>query len=454
MNRSILGRMIRPSAFFLSSGYVVFGIATLILFATPIWYAWRISIDDFRNRLLIEETEHFTSIYNQSGSEGLTAFIKARIEMKIPGENVLILTDANKHPLVGNIPAWPTNISNKTGVFTIPMLLDRHLTRVVVVRTILPNGYNLLVGRDRARFVPLENSFWFALAGAGIILSIIGILGGFLLRKALLSRIQGVDYTVSAIMKGDLKHRLPTHSTGDELDTLSITINHLLEHIEQLVHGIRNVSNAIAHDLRTPLTELRTRLEELTFTQPSPQETFIEIDGAVADVDRVIMVFNALLRLAEIDAGMRCSGFTQIDINKVVAEAVDFYLPATELKGISLIFQPTEPILVNGDPILLTQAIGNLIDNAMKFVHQGDYISVEVVRENDKIHVVIADTGPGISDAEKPKVAKRFFRGSAAENTSGVGLGLTLVEAVAKLHGGQLELADNNPGLKAIIVIG
>ncbi|MDE2420867.1 MAG: HAMP domain-containing histidine kinase [Gammaproteobacteria bacterium] len=453
MNRSILGRIVRPSAFFLSSGYVILGIATLILFAAPIWYAWRVSIDDFRTRLLIEETEHFTSIYNQSGSEGLIAFIKTRIEMKIPGDNVLILTDANEHLLAGNIAAWPTHISNKTGIFTIPIILGGHLTRVVVVRTILPNGYNLLVGRDRARFVPLENSFWFALAGAGIILSIIGILGGLLLRKALLSRIQGVDYTVSAIMKGDLKHRLPTYSTGDELDTLSITINHLLEQIEQLVHGIRNVSNAIAHDLRTPLTELRTRLEELAFTQPSPQDTFIEIDGAVADVDRVIMVFNALLRLADIDAGMRRSGFTQIDINKVVAEAVDFYLPATELKGISLYFKPTEPILVNGDPILLTQAIGNLIDNAMKYVHHDDHISVEVMHENNKIHIIIADTGPGISDAEKPKVAERFFRGSAAENTSGVGLGLTLVEAVAKLHGGQLKLEDNNPGLKAIIVI-
>ncbi len=446
--------MVRPSAFFLASGYVILGIATLVLFAATLWYAWRITIEDVRTQLLIEDTQHLISVYDQDGPDGLADLIKTRLNMKIAGEKVLILTDANKHPLVGNIPVWPINTANKTGLYTITMPLKGHLTRVIVVRTILPNGYNLLVGRDRALLAPVENSFWFGLAGAGVILSVIGILGGFILRKALLSRIQGVDYTVSAIMKGDLGHRLPTHSSGDELDTLSITINHLLEQIEQLVHGIRNVSNAIAHDLRTPLAELRTRLEELALTQPSPQQTFVEIDGAVADVDRVIMIFNALLRLAEIDAGMRRSGFIQVDINNVVAEAVDFYLPATELKGISLLFRPTEPIVVNGDPILLTQAIGNLIDNAMKFVDQGDSISVEVIRENDKVHVTIADTGPGISDAEKPKVAERFFRGSAAHNTSGVGLGLTLVEAVAKLHGGHLELEDNNPGLKAIIVIG
>ena len=166
------------------------------------------------------------------------------------------------------------------------------------------------------------------------------------------------------------------------------------------------------------------------------------------------MIFNALLRLAEIDAGTRRSGFIQIDINNIVAEAVDFYLPATEQKGISLQFKPTESMLVNGDPVLLTQAIGNLIDNALKYVHRNGFIFVEVTHENDKVHITVADTGPGISDAEKPKVVERFFRGSAAENTSGVGLGLTLVEAVATLHGGQLKLADNNPGLKAIIVIG
>lgn len=454
MNRSILGRIVHPSAFLLALGYVILGIATLILFAASLWYAWRVTIEDVRTQLLLEDTQHLVGVYNQDGPDGLANLIKARLNMKIAGEKILILTDADKHPLAGNIPVWPINTGDKKGLFNITMPVNGHLTRVIAVRTVLPNGYNLLVGRDRALLAPVENSFWFGLAGAGVILAVIGILGGFILRKALLSRIQGIDYTVSAIMQGDLGHRLPTHATGDELDTLSMTINHLLEQIEQLVHGIRNVSNAIAHDLRTPLAELRTRLEELALTQPSPQETFVEIDGAVADVDRVIMIFNALLRLAEIDAGTRRSGFIQIDINNIVAEAVDFYLPATEQKGISLQFKPTEPMIVNGDPVLLTQAIGNVIDNALKYVHRNGFIFVEVTHENDKVHITIADTGLGISDAEKPKVVERFFRGSAAKNTSGVGLGLTLVEAVATLHGGQLKLADNHPGLKATIVIG
>jgi len=266
--------MVHPSAFLLALGYVILGIATLILFAASLWYAWRVTIEDVRTQLLLEDTQHLVSVYDQEGPDGLASLIKARLNMKIAGEKILILTDADKHPLAGNIPVWPVNTADKKGLFNITMPVNGHLTRVIAVRTVLPNGYNLLVGRDRALLAPVENSFWFGLAGAGVILAVIGILGGFILRKALLSRIQGIDYTVSAIMQGDLGHRLPTHSTGDELDTLSMTINHLLEQIEQLVHGIRNVSNAIAHDLRTPLAELRTRLEELALTQPSPQETF------------------------------------------------------------------------------------------------------------------------------------------------------------------------------------
>ena len=445
--------MIRPSAFFLAFGYVTLGIVTLILFAAPLWYAWRVTINDGRTELLREDTQRLTAVYQREGVQSLATFINIRVGMQIAGERVLLLTDADKHPIAGNVQTWPMTLPDKAGSYTISMPLGGHATQVVVVRTILPNGYNLVVGRDISRFEPLETRFWLGLAGAVGILSIIGALGGIILRRALTSRIQGIGQTVSAIMQGDLGHRLVTRATGDELDTLSITINHMLDQIEQLVQGIRNVSNAIAHDLRTPLAELRSRLEELVLTKPSSEETFIEIDGAVADVDRVIRIFNALLRLAEIDAGIRRSGFIQVDITSIVAEAVDFYLPATELKGISLFFKNTEHILVTGDPILLTQAIGNLIDNALKYVNQNGSIKIEAIKNNGTVRLIVADNGPGILDIEKSKVTERFFRGSAAIDTAGIGLGLTLVEAVAKLHGGQLELTDNHPGLRAVMVI-
>jgi signal transduction histidine kinase len=233
-----------------------------------------------------------------------------------------------------------------------------------------------------------------------------------------------------------------------------MTINGMLDQIEQLLHGVRDVSNAIAHDLRTPLAELRSRLEELSLTRPQIEETFAEIDGAVVDVDRVILIFNALLRLAEIDTGMRRSGFVSVNAADLGRQAVDFYLPAAELKGVTLSYRGTGPAHLSGDPVLLAQAIGNLIDNALKYTSPGGAISVEVHELADsRIQITVADDGPGIPDEEKPKVSARFYRGDASRGTPGVGLGLTLVASVAKVHGGALELGDNHPGLRANMVI-
>jgi signal transduction histidine kinase len=228
----------------------------------------------------------------------------------------------------------------------------------------------------------------------------------------------------------------------------------MLEQIEHLINGVRNVSNAIAHDLRTPLAELRSRLEELSLTRPSPNETFAEVDAALADVDRVIAIFDALLRLAQIDTGMRRKGFAPLDAATVAAEAVEFYLPAAELKGVALSFHADGPAPTSGDPVLLAQAVSNLIDNALKYCQSGGAITVEIPRNTDQVvEIAVSDNGPGISDAEKAKVVERFYRGDASRGTPGVGLGLSLVDAVAKLHSGSLRFTDNHPGLKVLLTV-
>jgi signal transduction histidine kinase len=447
---SHVARVIRSSAVTLAIGYVLFGCAALVLFAAPLRYAWQATVEDFRVELLQEDTQRFTEVFRARGPAGLSDFIRERVGMQIAGERILLLTDASLHPLAGNLPAWPSGVPPKPGSYTVPIELGGQRTMVSVVRTVLPGGYNLLVGRDVERFAPLERRFWAGLAEAVAVLAVAGLLGGILIRRALLTRIHSIQQTVAAIMRGDLSHRLPVRSSGDELETLSETINRMLEQIEQLVHGVANVSNAIAHDLRTPLTELRSRLEELALTRPSSAETFEEIDAAVADVDNVIRIFNALLRLAEIDAGMRRSGFVDVDLADLAAKAVEFYLPAAELKNVSVSFRDPGAVLVRGDRVLLAQAVNNLVDNALKYVSDGGRIAVEVLHLADgSIGLAVADDGPGIPDAEKPKAAQRFYRGDASRGTPGVGLGLSLVEAVAKLHGGALELADNHPGLRA-----
>ena len=433
---------------------MLLGILTLVLFALPLGYAWRAADNDTRLQILTEDSQRLAEVFNRKGPAGLADFINERVGLQIAGERILLLTDAARRPLAGNLPAWPAGVPEAPGRYTRPIELDHRPTMVTLVRADLPGGYKLLVGRDVARLAPVMTRFWYGLAAAIAVLLVSGAVGGILIRRALLSRIHSIRQTVSAIMQGELSHRLPTGGRSDELNTLSLTINRMLEQIEQLVHGVANVSNAIAHDLRTPLTELRSRLEELSLTRPPPAEAFAEVDAAVADVDRVISIFNALLRLAEIDTGMRRSGFVEVDLGELCARAVEFYGPAAEVKEITLTCddQAGSPH-ASGDPLLLAQAVNNLIDNALKYTLPGGTVTVSTMRPGGgSVGIVVADTGPGMTAAQRARATDRFFRGDASRGTPGVGLGLSLVEAVARLHGGTLDLADRVPGLAARII--
>jgi len=443
----------RSSALSLAMGYVALGLAALVLFAAPLWYAWQVTIQEGRAEYLQIDAQRLTEVYRHEGADALKSFIDARVGMQIPGERILLLTDASLHPLAGNLQAWPAAVPATPGNYKVSLgLRDRGIQEALLHVTNL-GSYNLLVGRDNGLFKPLQTRFWYGLSAAVAVLCIAGLFVGIITRRALMSRVYSIRQTVSAIIHGDLKHRLPTHVNDDELNTLSRTINGMLDQIELLVHGVRNVSNSIAHDLRTPLAELRSRLEELSLIRPSAEQTFAEIDGAVADVDRVIRIFDALLRLAEIDAGMRRSGFVSLDVSDLAANAVEFYEPAAELKNIDLKFRSQGPVPVSGDPVLLAQALSNLIDNALKYAPQYGSIEVAVDRHGTSAEISVSDNGPGIDEAEKIKVVQRFYRGDASRGTPGVGLGLSLVQAVAKLHGSPLELRDNGPGLSAVLTL-
>ena len=446
--------MIRSSAISLALGYVALGIAALVLFAAPLWYAWQVTIQEGRSEILQADAQRLTDVFRREGAAGLKAYIDARVGMQIANERILLLTDASRHPLAGNLSAWPSSVPATAGNYTIEVEVGNQATQPALVHVALLGSYDLLVGRYNTIFAPLQSRFWYGLAAAIAVLSIAGLLVGLITRRALMSRIHSIRQTVSAIMHGDLTHRLPTHLNDDELNTLTRTINGMLEQIELLVHGVRNVSNSIAHDLRTPLAELRSRLEELALIRPPAEQTFAEIDGAVADVDRVIRIFDALLRLAEIDAGMRRSGFVALDIADLAANAVEFYAPAAELKDIDLSFRSAGPVSAMGDPILLAQALGNLIDNALKYAPANGAVEVAVVKRSDATaEVSVSDNGPGIAAPERSKVVERFYRGDASRGTPGVGLGLSLVQAVARLHGCALVLSDQNPGLRAAMML-
>ncbi|MEJ0008462.1 MAG: HAMP domain-containing sensor histidine kinase [Steroidobacteraceae bacterium] len=387
----------RSSATTLATGYVLLGILALVLFALPLGYAWRAADNDVRLQILSEDSQRLAEVFNRKGPAGLADFINERVGLQIAGERILLLTDVEQKPLAGNVPGWPAGVPAEPGSYTTPIELDHRPTMVTLVRTELPGGYHLLVGRDVARLAPVMTRFWYGLAAAIAVLLVSGVVGGILIRRALLSRIHSIRETVSAIMHGELSHRLPTGSGSDELNTLSVTINRMLEQIEQLVHGVANVSNAIAHDLRTPLTELRSRLEELSLTRPPAAEAFAEVEAAVADVDSVISIFNALLRMAEIDTGMRRSGFVDVNLGELCAHAVEFYVPAAEIKDITLTYKDeAESLHASGDQLLLAQAVNNLIDNALKYTPAGGAVTVSTVRaDGEAAAMVVTDTGLG-----------------------------------------------------------
>ena len=447
-------RFLRFSALNLALGYITLSIAVLTLFATPLGIAWREGIDEARTAYLQQDVQLLTDRFSKQGVQGLVAAVDSYLGMPFVPERTILFADASLSKIAGNLPAWPSEVPDSPGMHELSIDRDGSSMQMVVIHATLPGGYHLLVGREISRFKKLETLFWYGLAGAAVAVLLLGWLGGALIRRALLSELHNISQTASAIVEGDLSRRLPTQNTGDELDLLAQTLNRMLDQIEHLVHGVRNVSNAIAHDLRTPLAELRSRLEELSLIRPPPEETFAEIDSAVADVDRVLGIFNALLRLAEIDTGARRSGFVQVDLAKVASEAAEFYQPVAELKGVTLTFASSGELTVAGDPLLLAQATGNLIDNALKYAQEKGTITVRAVQRSDgTIEVAISDDGPGIPDDEKPKVIERFYRGDASRGTEGVGLGLSLVAAVAKLHGGVLELTDNHPGLRATLLM-
>src|SRR3984957_19062362 len=278
-------RMLRSSALSLALGYVALGITALVLFAAPLWYAWQVTIQEGRAEILQVDAQRLADVFRRDGAEGARSFIDARVRMQIAAERILLLTDASLHPMSGNLPAWPPNVPLVPGNYKVKVELGGQGMQMALVHVATLGSYHLLVGRDNALFAPLQTRFWYGLAAAIAVLLI-----GLITRRALLIRIDSIRQTVSAIIHGDLQHRLPTHLNDDELNTLSRTINGMLEQIELLVHGVRNVSNSIAHDLRTPLAELRSRLEELALIRPPAEQTYAEIDGAVADVDRVIRI--------------------------------------------------------------------------------------------------------------------------------------------------------------------
>jgi len=320
----------------------------------------------------------------------------------------------------------------------------------------LSGDYRLVVGRDVEDRRKLEAIFTSAfLWGVGFI-ALIGVLGGLLVSRVLMRRIGAITDTSQRIMHGDLSQRVPLAGTGDELDRLAGSLNTMLDRIEQLVAGLREVSDNIAHDLKTPLTRMRNRIDTTLRDAPDAETYRDTLIQTIEEADELIRTFNALLSIARLEAGAQVEEFETFDLAALATDAAELYEPVAEGEGIAVVLDAPAPAQVKANRQLLAQATANLIDNALKYARpaRGDgTITISVEQGETQVRLIVADNGPGIPEDQRGHALKRFTRLETSRSRPGSGLGLSLVAAVARLHGGGIALEDNRPGLRVVITL-
>ena len=445
-------RFLRSTSVRLALGYAAIFVLSSSLLVGLVWWRTVGYLEQETDAVILADAQAIGDRLHDFGLPGAIETINQRIAAPSDEYAIYFLGDPTLAHIAGNLTAWPIELGHGPGWHEIELEHNGnlHATRILYVR--LSNGFNLLVGRDIQDRVTIRRQVLSSLGWGAAAALLLAIMGGFLVRRSVLARVDAINRTASAIVRGDLSQRVPVRGSSDEFDQLARTINGMLQQIGVLIDGVRNASNAVAHDLRTPLAELRGRLEGLLLTRPPSETTFRELEDAVASLDRLIEVFNALLRLAEIDSGARLAGFNTVQLDRVVNEVAGFYEVVAEEKGVALTTSATAGIAVTGDPFLLAQAIGNLVDNAVKFSPPRTTVTLKLERDSERASVTVSDQGPGIPDSEKGRVTERFYRGNASSDASGIGLGLSVAAAVARLHGGSLALTDGNPGLIARLI--
>lgn len=451
-------RLFRSASVRLATLYaLVFGVSTLALVGF-LWWETAGLLNRQVEVAIAADGQSLGNRWEEGGLAALTATIEERLIANVEDDALYMLQDPRGDTIEGNLEEWPDGVApsgasteiriNRAGM-VVPARVRAYL--------LLPGGYRLLVGRDVRTRVLVRALLTDALYWALVLVAVLGVAGAVLMRSLFRRMLANVSATAAAISAGDLTRRVRLTGRGDEFDRVAETINDMLDRTARLMDGVRQVSNAIAHDLRTPIARARARLEDAALHARGEAALRAAIERATADLDGVASVFQALLRIAEIEAGARRSAFTEVDLAPSLAELAELYGAVAEEKGVNLILRPqdskTPALPAYADRDLIQQAVANLLDNAVKFSPPGSEVVLEAEAGTDTVRLAVCDRGPGIPEADRARATERFFRGETARHTPGTGLGLALVHAVAQLHGGELRLLDNGPGLRAELVL-
>ena len=456
--------LINTSAFRLAAIYFTLFATSVLALLTFIYFSTADFVESQAEETIDAEIRGLAEQYREHGLAGLVEVIDQRIAaaqrtQTHVDDTIYLITDPLLHKLAGNLETWPQTVERGSGWVSFPVTekvggvneIDNARASVIV----LPGNFHLLVGRNlrdaRLFRLRITNTMgWAALITLGL-----GVIGGLLMTRNMLRKVDAVNRTSTHIIHGDLSQRVPVSGTGDEFDQLAQNLNAMLDQIERLMAGMRQVTDNIAHDLRTPLSRLRARLEVTLIEKPDQARYADVLRETINEADHLLSTFNALLSIAEAEAGSRRDSFEAIDLSEIARDVAELYEPVADESGLGFETKIADRIMVRGDRHLLSQAIANLLDNALKYTPEGK-VALSVETRAGKAHIEVSDTGPGVPPDRRNIVFDRFVRLEGSRSTPGNGLGLSLVRAVAKLHDGEIWLEDSapgadHPGLKVVI---
>ena len=461
------GKLIRTTAFRLTLFYLfLFALFAASLVGYFAWNTRRLITEQITSTVNVE-TGEISDIYDRHGLRGLVLAIESRALR--PGSNLYLITTSTGRAIAGNVGSLAPGVLATTGwsetAYRRLEDQDRSDHRALVRVTELPGGFRLLIGRDleerRRMFVIVAKAAQWSV----LVVVVLGIAGGIFVARRVLQRIDAMTGTTQQIMAGDLSGRLAVGRSGDELDRLAGNLNAMLERIEALMRGLKEVSDNIAHDLKTPLTRLRNRAEEALAKSSCEADYRAALERTIEESDGLIRTFNALLMIARAESGQARGNMDDFDAADVASGIHELYEPLAEEDGMNLRLK-TAPAPLHGNRELIGQALANLVENAIKYGKPGlgkqpgtvvnldaKQILIEANREGDLVLLSVIDRGPGIPLADRKHAVERFVRLDSSRTQPGSGLGLSLASAVATLHGGELRLGDAEPGLIATLAI-